>query len=69
VASVGDREGAYRVLMGRPDGKRPVGRPRNKLKDNVKIVGMGDRDWFGLVQDRASTCECSCEPLDSIQCR
>jgi len=32
VASVGDREGAYRVLMG-----RPVGRPRHKLKDNVKI--------------------------------
>ena len=37
MASVGDREGAYRVLMGRPDGKRPVGRPRHKLKDNVKI--------------------------------
>jgi len=34
---VGDRQGAYRVLVGRPDGKRPDGRPRHKLKDNVKI--------------------------------
>jgi hypothetical protein len=37
VASVGDRQGLYRVLVRRADGKRPVGRSRHKLKDNIKI--------------------------------
>jgi hypothetical protein len=37
VASVGDRRGAHRVLVGRPDGKRPLGRPRLRLENNIKI--------------------------------
>ena len=37
VAHVRDREGAYRVLVGRPEGRRPLGRPRRRWKDNIKV--------------------------------
>jgi hypothetical protein len=53
-----DREGrgVYRVLVGKPEGKRPLGRPRCRWKDNVKInlqeVRCGGMDWIGLAQDR-----------------
>ena len=43
--------------MGKPEGKRPVGRPRRRWDDNIKIdlqeVGRGSEDWMELVQDRA----------------
>jgi hypothetical protein len=42
---------AYRILVGRPEVKRPLRRPRHKWKDNIKI-GFGDVDWFHLAQDR-----------------
>jgi 3-oxoacyl-ACP reductase-like protein len=46
----------YRVLVGKPQGKRPLGRPRCRWEDNIKVdlqeVGCGDMDWFGLIQDR-----------------
>ena len=49
-------EGAYRVLMGKPERKRPLGRPRRRWVDNIKIdlqeVGCGYMDWIGLPQDR-----------------
>jgi len=37
VARIGDRTGAYRGLVGRPEGKRPLGRPRGRLEDNIKV--------------------------------
>jgi S-ribosylhomocysteine lyase LuxS involved in autoinducer biosynthesis len=37
VARMGERTGAYRVLMGRPDGRRPLGRPRRRWEDNIKM--------------------------------
>ncbi|KAJ4447786.1 hypothetical protein ANN_09794 [Periplaneta americana] len=47
---------AYRVLVGRPEGKRPLGRPRRRWEDNIKMdlreVGYDDRDWINLAQDK-----------------
>jgi len=49
-------ERVYRVLMGKPEGKRPLGRPRRKWVDNIRTdlqeVGFGYMDWIGLTQDR-----------------
>ena len=46
----------YRVLVGKPEGKRPIGRPRRKWEDNIKVnlqqVGCGVMDWIELTQDR-----------------
>ena len=56
VACIRERRCAYRVLVGRPEGKRPLGRPRPRWEDNIKmdlqIVGCGDKDWIDLAQDR-----------------
>ena len=53
-----ERRGIYRVLVGKPEGKRPLGRPRRRLEDNIKIdleeVGRGCGDWMELAQDRDS---------------
>jgi len=56
VARMGERSGVYRVLMGKPEGKRPVGRPRLRWEDNIKMdleeVGCGGMDWIKVAQDR-----------------
>ncbi|KAJ4441711.1 hypothetical protein ANN_11569 [Periplaneta americana] len=56
VASMGESRNAYRVLVGRPEGKRPLGRPRRRWEDNIKIdlreVGCDGREWINLAQDR-----------------
>ena len=56
VARVGERRGLYRVLVGRPEGKRPLGRPRHRWEYNIKMdlreVGIGGGDWMELAQDR-----------------
>ena len=53
---MGKRRDVYRVLVGKPEGKRPLGRPRRRWEDNIKMdlqeVGCGGMDWIGLVQDR-----------------
>jgi hypothetical protein len=53
---MGESIGVYRVLMGKPNGKRPLGRPRRRWEDNIKIdlpdVGLRDIDWIDLPQDR-----------------
>jgi len=53
-----DRRGVYRVLVGIPEGKRPLGRPRRRWEDNIKMdlqeVGSGGTDWIELAQDRES---------------
>ena len=47
--------GVHKVLVGKPEGKRPLGRPRHRWEDNIKMdleeVGMGSGDWMGLAQD------------------
>jgi len=52
----GGEGGAYRVLVGKPEGKRPLGRPRLRWEDNIKMdlqeMGCGCMDWIDLAQDR-----------------
>jgi len=56
VAHMGEDRGVYRVLVRKPEGKRPFGRPRRKWEDNIKMdiqeVGGGRGDWMELAQDR-----------------
>jgi len=58
VAHMGDRRGIFGVLVGKPEGKRPLGRPRHRWEDNIKIdlreVGCGGMDWIELAQDKDS---------------
>jgi len=53
---MGERRSVYRVLVGKPEGKRPLGRPRIRWEDNIKMdlqeVGCGGMDWTELAQDR-----------------
>jgi len=53
---MGEKRGLYRVLLGRPEGKRPFGRIRRRWEDNIKknhqVVGCGGMDWIVLAQDR-----------------
>ena len=56
VARMGEDSGAYRVLVGKPEGKRPLGRPRRRWVDNIRMdlqkMGCGYVVWIGLAQDR-----------------
>jgi len=49
---MGERRGVYRVLVGKPEGERPLGRPRRRGEDNIQEVGCGSMDWIDLAQDR-----------------
>jgi hypothetical protein len=53
---MGEGRGVYRVLVGKPEGKRPLGRPRRRWEDNIRMdlqkVECGDMDWIELAQDR-----------------
>jgi len=55
VAGMGEERGVYRVLVGKPEGKRPLGRPRRRWVDNIRMglqeVGCGYVDWIGLAQE------------------
>jgi hypothetical protein len=52
----GEKSNAYRLFVGKPEEKRPLGRPRRKWVDNIRMdlgeVGWSDVDWIGLAQDR-----------------
>jgi hypothetical protein len=56
VVWMGEKRGVYRVLVGKPEGKRPLGRPRRRWEDNIRMdlqeVGCGGMDWIGLARDR-----------------
>jgi len=53
---MGEERGVYRVLLGKPEGRRPLGRPRRRCVDNIRMdlheVGCGYMDWIRLAQDR-----------------
>jgi hypothetical protein len=53
---MGEVRGAYNILVGRPEGRRPLGRPRRRWEDNIKMdlteIGFGDVDWIHWAQDR-----------------
>jgi len=73
---MGEERGVYRVLVGKPEGKRPLGRPRRRWVDNITMDlqegGCGYMDWIGLAQDRdrwrTHACECGNEPWGSVKC-
>jgi hypothetical protein len=56
AARMGDGKSVYRVLVGRPEGKRPLGRPRHRWKDNIKMdvreIEIDGANWIQLAQDR-----------------
>jgi hypothetical protein len=56
VACTGEVRGAYNILVGKNEGRRPLGRPRRTWEDNVEMdlgeIGFGDVDWIHLAQDR-----------------
>jgi hypothetical protein len=56
VAPMGEKRKVYRLLVGKPEGKRPLGRLRRRWMDNIKMdlleIGLNVMDWIGLVQDR-----------------
>jgi hypothetical protein len=53
---MGEKRNMYRLLVGKPEGRRPLGRPRRRWVDNIRMdlveVGWGDVDWIGLAKDR-----------------
>jgi hypothetical protein len=52
----GEKGNVYRILVVKPEGKRPLGRPRRRMEDNIKMdlgeIGWGGVDWIDLAQDR-----------------
>ena len=56
MARMGEEKGVYRILLGKPEGRRPMGRPRRRWVDNIRMdlqeVECGYMDWIGLDQDR-----------------
>jgi hypothetical protein len=56
AARKGQKRNTYSILVGEPEGKRPLGRPRSRWVDNIKMdlreIEWGGMDWFDLVQDR-----------------
>jgi hypothetical protein len=66
------KRSTYRLLVGKSEEKRPLGKSRRRWVDSIRIdvgkVGWGDVDWVGLAQDRDGSCEFGIEPLDSIKC-
>ena len=56
VARIGNRRGVYRVFVGKPEGKRPLGRPRRRWEDNIYMVlqevGCGGVAWIEMAQER-----------------
>ena len=74
VAHMGEKRGVYRVLVGKPEGRRPLERPRCRWVDNIRMdlqeVGCGYMDWIELAQDRGRwwTLDCGNELLGSVKC-
>jgi hypothetical protein len=68
---MGEEKGVSRVLVGKPEGKRPLGRPRRRWVNNIRIdlqeVGCEYMGWIGLAQV-ANACECGNEPWGSVKC-
>jgi hypothetical protein len=62
VACMGEGRGVYRVLVGRAEGKRPLGRPRRRWEDNIKIdlreIRIDEANWIQLAQDRVQWRAC-----------
>jgi hypothetical protein len=68
---MGERKDVYRVLVGKPEGKRQLGRPKHRLENNIKMnfqeVGGGGVTWVTLAQNRECGCECG-NHSGSVKC-
>jgi hypothetical protein len=69
---MGETRNAYRILVGKPEGTRPLGRPRRRWMDNIRMdpreIGWDGMDWIGLIWLRIWTSEHCNEPSGSIKC-
>jgi hypothetical protein len=72
---MGEKRKAYRILVGKPEGRRSVGRPRRRWVNNIKMdlreIEWDGMDWIDVAQDRdqlEGSCEYGNEPLGSIKC-
>jgi hypothetical protein len=67
---MGEKRNAYKILVGKLEGKRPLGKPRCRWEDNIKMdfrkIGLDGMDWIDLARDR-DQCEHGNEPSDSIK--
>ena len=75
VERMGEERGVYKDLLGKPEGRRPLGRPRRRWVDNIRMdlqeVGCGYMDCIGLATGKrqvADACECGNEPSGSVKC-
>ena len=68
VARMGEEREVFRVLVGKPERKRPMGRPRRRWVDNIRMdlqeVGCGHVDWIGLAQDSDRWCTLVCAVMN-----
>jgi hypothetical protein len=70
---MGETRNAYKILVGKPEGKRPLGRSRRRWVDNIKMdlreIGWDGLDWIELAQDRSveGSCEHGFEPSGSLK--
>jgi hypothetical protein len=68
VARMGEGRGVYRVLVGRPEGKRPLGRPKRRWEDNIKLdlreIGIDGKNWIKLARDRVQWRACVCTVMN-----
>jgi hypothetical protein len=69
---MGEERKVYKVLVGKPEGKRPLGRPRSRWEDGIRMdlreIGLGGVDWILLAEDRdrwRAVSECGDEPSGS----
>jgi hypothetical protein len=49
---MGEKRNAYRILVGEPEGKRPLGRPRHRWVDNIREIGWNGVDWIDMAEER-----------------
>jgi len=68
VTRIGERRDLYRVLVGKPEGKRPLGRPRRRWKDNIKMH-LQEVGWGSGLGQVAGFCKYVIEHWGSIKCR
>jgi hypothetical protein len=71
AARIGEMRNEYKISVEKPEGKRPLGRPRRRWKDNIRKdlreMGWEDVDWIHLIQDMTGSCEHGNEPSGSIK--
>jgi hypothetical protein len=74
VVRIGEKRNAYKILVGKPEGRRPLGKPRRRWVDNIKMdlkeIEWDDIDWTDLAQEGPveDSCEYGNEPSGSIKC-